>query len=328
MAWTWTRPRARLRGRSPPGRVHRAATRRPRPGAGVQPPARRRRSRTASTSPTPSPRSTPTRCGTCGWTRATARSPPSSPGPRRCSTPPRGWPARPGPASGCSREPQRGPPERRDARRRRRWSGGWSGSPNRGDRLLAELRTADAARHDGLVGGPEDLFRPTAADHRRRHPVAALRPLGRRPGRGVGRAGSTRRPWSAPQPVSDTDGPSFNQEVVALPDGSLHVCWQGRSGDRFGVFARRWDAGAWEETGRVSDAASRQRLGPHASPSIPDGDGLRLGRVRGRQLRRGAAPCRACGAAGPSAGSPAAPTTPCTRAWPRPPTAGCGARST
>ena len=55
--------------------------------------------------------------------------------------------------------------------------------------------------------------------------------------------------WSAPQPVSDTGGPSFNQEVVASDDGGLHVCWQGRSGDRFGVFARRWNGRAWETDG-------------------------------------------------------------------------------
>ena len=46
----------------------------------------RRRSGTTSTSPRPSPRSIPTPCATCGWTRATARSRPSSPRRRRCST--------------------------------------------------------------------------------------------------------------------------------------------------------------------------------------------------------------------------------------------------
>ncbi len=46
--------------------------------------------------------------------------------------------------------------------------------------------------------------------------------------------------WSDPEPVSDTDGPSFNQEVAASDDGGLHVCWQGRAGGRFAVFARRW----------------------------------------------------------------------------------------
>ena len=68
--------------------------------------------------------------------------------------------------------------------------------------------------------------------------------------------------WSDPEPVSDTDGPSFNQEVAASEDGGLHVCWQGRAGGRFAVFARRWNGSGWEATARVSDGDVGQRLGP------------------------------------------------------------------
>jgi hypothetical protein len=35
------------------------------------------------------------------------------------------------------------------------------------------------------------------------------------------------------------------QEVLAHPDGSLQVCWQGRVGERFGIFARRFAGGGW-----------------------------------------------------------------------------------
>ena len=97
---------------------------------------------------------------------------------------------------------------------------------------------------------PEDLFRPTAAVTADGTPWHLF---GRRVGGpdGVGRVGVWASrfvdgAWSSPEPVSTTDGPSFNQEVVAHADGSLRVCWQGRIDSRFGVVARRFAAGAWE----------------------------------------------------------------------------------
>ena len=148
----------------------------------------------------------------------------------------------------------------------------------RGDRLVAALAGEVAT----VVKGPEDLFRPTAAITADGTPWLLF---GRSVGGQVGvwachlSAGS----WTAPEPVSGTDGPSFNQEVLAHPDGSLHVCWQGRvaeaegagasqrapaseertkpgsrpfHGDRFGIFARRWSDGTWSEPVWVSEGVA------------------------------------------------------------------------
>ncbi len=124
-----------------------------------------------------------------------------------------------------------------------------------GDRLLAEVRTAAAHTATVVVGTPEDLFRPTAALTSDGVPWLIF-------GRsneaevGVWASSFVDGAWTPPQPVSDTHGPSFNQEVVASGDGGLHVCWQGRVDDRFGVFARRWNGSGWEPTVRVSDEDS------------------------------------------------------------------------
>lgn len=123
---------------------------------------------------------------------------------------------------------------------------------DRGDRLLAELDGTTTT----VVEGPEDLFRPTAAVTADGTPWLLF-------GRSVDgevavwASRHVEGGWTAPEPVSTTDGPSFNQEVVAHPDGSLHVCWQGRVDERFGVFARRWSTderaeGAWGEPLQVS----------------------------------------------------------------------------
>ncbi|HVH24222.1 MAG TPA: DUF3604 domain-containing protein, partial [Pseudonocardia sp.] len=131
----------------------------------------------------------------------------------------------------------------------------------RGDRLRAELTTGTERRVTTVVGAPEDLFRPSAAITADGTPWLLF---GRSTRTGVGvwasRFDGTR--WTEPEQVSDTGGPSsgqppsFNQEVFAHPDGSLHVCWQGRSGGKFGVFARRWHAGSWADTQWVSEGAA------------------------------------------------------------------------
>ena len=58
--------------------------------------------------------------------------------------------------------------------------------------------------------------------------------------------------WSTPQQVSTTAHPSFNQEVLARPDGGLELCWQGRSNGRFGIFTRRHAEGEWGPTELVN----------------------------------------------------------------------------
>ncbi len=147
---------------------------------------------------------------------------------------------------------------------------GWlEWQPERGDRLLAELSTAAQRRVTTVVEGPEDLFRPTAVITADGTPWLLFgRSVAGRVGVWACRFDGTA--WSAPEPVSDTEGPSFNQEACAHPDGSLHVCWQGRVGDRFGIFARRWHAGSWADTEWVSEGAAGNVWDP-ALAATPDG---------------------------------------------------------
>ncbi len=134
---------------------------------------------------------------------------------------------------------------------------------DRGDRLVAEVDGRVAV----VVAGPEDLFRPTAAVTSDGVPWLLFgRSVGGSVGVWASRFAGGR--WSEPEPVSDTDGPSFNQEVVATGSG-LHVCWQGRDGGRFAIFARRFDDG-WTPTERVSDGASGNVWDPTLA-LCPDG---------------------------------------------------------
>jgi Protein of unknown function (DUF3604) len=123
---------------------------------------------------------------------------------------------------------------------------------DRGDRLIAELQTAGGRSATVVVGEPQDLFRPTAAVTSDGVPWLVFgRSIDGQVGVWASRFVDGR--WSEPQPVSDTGGPSFNQEVVAFGDGGLQVCWQGRADDHFGIFARRWNGTGWEPTVRVSE---------------------------------------------------------------------------
>ena len=312
--------------RPPPRRVHRTAAGRPRPGAGVQPPAGARRSRSASTSPTPSPSWTRTRCATCGWTRATARSRPSSPRPPLCSTSRPGWSGRARGTAGVvagSRNAARPSIAARGDRTLVGWLE-WQEGARRPARRRSWTR-----RHDDGGRGARRPLPPDRGDHRRRHALAAVRPSVDG-GVGVWACRFADGPWSEPEAVSSTDGPSFNQEVVRPPRRRACTC-AGRAASRTGsaIFARRWPTAAWAEPVRVSDgcggnvwdptlAADPATAWPTPGPSTPTGS-YAVAPAPGRRRRRGGA--------GPPR-SPAAPTTPCTRAWPRPPTAGCGAPST
>jgi hypothetical protein len=136
----------------------------------------------------------------------------------------------------------------------------------RGDRLVAALD----GRTTTVVEGPEDLFRPTAAITADGTPWLLF-------GRsvdacvGVWACRFTEGSWSEPEAVSSTDGPSFNQEVFAHPDGSLHVAWQGRVDDRFGIFSRRWWDGSWGEPLWVSEGVASNVWDPTLTA---DGDGM------------------------------------------------------
>ncbi|WP_153398391.1 DUF3604 domain-containing protein, partial [Ornithinicoccus halotolerans] len=97
-----------------------------------------------------------------------------------------------------------------------------------------------------------DVFRPTAVVTTEGVPWVFF---GRRDAGGAtvwGTRWSAADGWGEPEPVSDTDQPSFNQEAVAHADGSLEVCWQGRQGERFAIFARRFSGTAWGATEAVS----------------------------------------------------------------------------
>lgn len=54
--------------------------------------------------------------------------------------------------------------------------------------------------------------------------------------------------WPAPEVVSTSAHPSFNQEVAAHADGGLELCWQGRDEERFAIFARTHGAAGWGPT--------------------------------------------------------------------------------
>ncbi len=278
-------------GRPPSGPAHRAAAGRPRTGAGVQPPAgagdreQHRHHRHHR-------RSTPTRCGTCGSTWAPARSPPSSPRPPPCWRARPGWPdsargtARPLPESANAARPTLAA---RGATLLVAWLEWQEGA---GDRLVAELRTATTRTAAVVFGGPEDLFHPTAAVTSDGDPWLLFgRSVGAEVGVWASRFDGGR--WSSPQPISDTDGPSFNQEVVASADGGLHVCWQGRAatGWRLRTALERQRVGA---DGPRRQAGLGQRLGPDPHPGRRRSR-LRVDRVPERQLRRRAASPRRTG---------------------------------
>ncbi len=126
--------------------------------------------------------------------------------------------------------------------------------PDQGDVVRATLAGASP---EVVSGDVTDVFRPTAVVGATGEPWVLF---GRREGgpdntTGVavwGTRWSATTGWSTPEPVSDTEHPSFNQEAVARPDGSIEVCWQGRQGSRFAVFSRRYVDGGWRPREEVT----------------------------------------------------------------------------
>lgn len=141
-----------------------------------------------------------------------------------------------------------------------------------GERVFAALADSATAKATpiALNTDPADCFRPSAAfdahgvpwvcygrSHNGRVDVWAHR-------YDVGSG------WSAAEQVSGTGHPSFNQEVVAHPDGSVEVVWQGPFGTGFGIWSRLWCNGAWEDEKLVSAGA----VGNAWDPAVgvrPDG---------------------------------------------------------
>jgi hypothetical protein len=123
--------------------------------------------------------------------------------------------------------------------------------PDQGDLLVAAVAPSAAHLVDApaatLVAAPCDIYRPTSVCAADGTPWVFF---GRCVDDQVG-VWATRydgATWADPELVSTREHPEFNQEAVAHPDGSVEVCWQGRHGDRFGIYSRRWSPGAPEGT--------------------------------------------------------------------------------
>jgi Protein of unknown function (DUF3604) len=142
--------------------------------------------------------------------------------------------------------------------------------PGVGDRVLARVDGGVAAALDAVAA---DCFRPAVAfDSDGRGWVSYARRSGDGPGgtavwAAQHTAGSG---WTSPLLVGATGSPSFNQEIVALPGGGVELCWQAPMSGRFGVYARRWRAGAWQPTRAISEPDGGNAWDP-AVAALPDG---------------------------------------------------------
>ncbi|MFG3366877.1 DUF3604 domain-containing protein [Streptomyces sp. NPDC090032] len=126
-----------------------------------------------------------------------------------------------------------------------------------GECVVAALQPAgrEVGESVTLSGNPGDCFRPTAVfDASGRAWVCYARAEGGKVG--VWASRHEDGAWSTPELVSTTSHPSFNQEIVAHPDGSVEVCWQGRDEGRFGVYTRRWAESRWQPAQLVSDTSA------------------------------------------------------------------------
>ena len=323
-ARTGARPRAHLRGaRPPPGRLHRAAACRPGPGAGLQPPdvgGDQRPPRRAGGRGGARPRPAAVHVGRRGQgqgrgddggrpRRARPGAPPRRTRTRRRWTP---YPVRATPPARASPSVPTAPA----------WSRGPSGCRSRGEHVRAALGDQVEAGESVVVsGGLADVYRPTATITTG---GVAWVLFGRRDDGGVAVWGTrwTGAGWTEPEQVTAGGHPAFNQEVVALPDGGLEVCWQARHGDRFAIFARRWTpVGGWGATVLVSSGVEANVWDPTVA-AFDDGatayawseyaDGAYRVVVRRRACRR-----RARRAAGPDLRQRLRPA-PAPRGDPRP----------
>ncbi|HKJ10887.1 MAG TPA: DUF3604 domain-containing protein, partial [Ornithinimicrobium sp.] len=144
--------------------------------------------------------------------------------------------------------------------------------PERGEVLRSRwLDTDGHVAVEEVTAEPVDLFRPTAL-------VDAT-------GVGwvfVGRRDTPHTPvsvwcarressgWTALEQVSDTEHPSFNQEVVLDVDGRVVLCWQARHESRFAIFSRTHASTGWGPTSRVTAGFDANVWDP-ALVARPDG---------------------------------------------------------
>ena len=206
------------------------------------------------------------------------------------------------------------------------WSPGWSG------RRAAATGWWPSCAPDAprvVVAGARGPVPPDGGHHRRRCPVAGLRPVRWTPGRRCGPAGSSTAGGAIRSRSATPTAPRSTRRSPRSDDGGLHVCWQGRAAAGSPSSPGGGTAARGRTTVRVSERGVGQRLGPDASPS----SGRTASPTPGPSTSTAATPSRCAAstraaARARSGGSPAAATTRCTPAWPRPPTAACGARST
>ena len=140
-----------------------------------------------------------------------------------------------------------------------------------GDQVLARLRGPGLPGGEPVVlsGEPADCFRPTALFDRAgrawvlwsRADAGAVSVWCRRYEDGA---------WSPEEQVARSEHPSFNQECVAHPDGSVEVVWQAPTGQRFGIASRRWRDGVWDEPRFVSEGTEANVWDP-AVAALPGG---------------------------------------------------------
>ena len=194
----------------------------------------------------------------------------------------------------------------------------------RGDRLVAALD----GRTTTVVEGPEDLFRPTAAVTADGTPWLLFgRSVDARVGVWACRFSERLLERTGAGEHAPTDRRS-TRRCSPIPTGAC--TWPGRAASTTGSGSSpgAGRTAAWAEPVWVSEGVASNVWDPTLTADWRR-HGLRLVRVLRGQLRRRAAPDRLPTAwPARSAGSPVAATTRCTPAWPRPPTAGCGARST
>ncbi|WP_157017985.1 DUF3604 domain-containing protein [Cryptosporangium arvum] len=133
-----------------------------------------------------------------------------------------------------------------------------------GERIVAEL---DGERRV-LTPDPGDCFRPSAVFA----PDGVAWVLYGRAD-AAGHVAVLAHPVDGePERISDSGHPSFNQEVVATPDG-LEAVWQGPHGTGFGIFSRRYRDGVWGETVLVSAGAAGNAWDP-AVAATPGGSSV------------------------------------------------------
>lgn len=141
-----------------------------------------------------------------------------------------------------------------------------------GEQVVATYQPADGqpGAPVALSGPAADCFRPTAAfDAHGRAWVAYAR--SGPDGVAVWASRMDESGWRAPELVSTTSHPSFNQEILAHADGSVEVCWQGRVEGRFGIHTRRWADGVWSPTGTVNDRDSANVWDPALAETADGG---------------------------------------------------------